>query len=935
MGFTFDSSSEIAALMTMTPMTFFNVEPIAQQLANGLLLLTPNQRLASRISNAYAVFCAKNGHKVVVAPYVQSLEHWLDSCWEQLLCNADQQVLAKRLMTPEQELCLWQQVIADSDAGATLLRPASTAGQLRTAYNTLHEWGIDYRDSDISNHFSGQDDQIVQQWFVEFDSRCQQESLIAQAQKTHYLQQAFADRRLATVENYALYGFEDLSPALQSVLAVAGVEVKLNLTSTAKKSPSKKSQVRVVACDALEQEAQAAAAWARQLLRVNADSRIAIVIPDLAQDRARVLRLFQEVFEADFSQASAERRNTPFNFSAGYPLIEAPVICGAMQGLALLRRECDVEQLLLWLQSPFFNFSASDQGNIAWLIKLIKNDKQFQLTATRLRHLVDKIDQKLREQGDDGWVLADQLLALANLARVEKLHVSRFAEQWVGVINHVLKLLGWPGSREPDTIEYQELKQWLSVLQRFSGLSQFSKPMSFNDAINQLSQLLTSQQFQPEAPESSLQVLGLLEAAGLEFDHLWLSSMSAAQWPPSPSPNPLLPFSLQREYQMPHASAERELHYATQLSLRFLNSAPDVIVSYATTINDNPAQVSRLYKDYPQLSLNELLTKPLPQCLPLAQLYHNQLQQTQLENFIAGEAPCVASNEAILGGSSLFSSQAACPFKAFSKHRLGLRNLEQPQLGLNAADRGSILHRALELVWMQLKNSDALHALSNSEQVELCEQAAQYTLDDFSQRQSVLAGSRFMAIEHSRLSRLLDAWLNVERQRSPFTVLETESKHVFRFQQLELNARIDRVDQLSDGSYLIIDYKTGKANINAWWGSRPDDPQLPLYGHIIERGEAELSSLAFAQVRLDGCEFKGVGDESVPEPKLQWNNKVQSEAGALDWPDLKQQWQQVLNALANDFVAGVSRVDPKHPVKSCQYCDYAAVCRVNVMEQSL
>ena len=920
--------------MTMTPITFFDVEPIAQQLANGLLLLTPNQRLASRISNAYAVFCAKNGHKVVVAPAVQSLEHWLDQCWEQLLCSADQQILSKRLMSPEQELCIWQQVVAESDAGSTLLRPANTAVQLRTAYNTLHEWAVDYRDSDIENHFSGQDDQIVLQWFIDFDSRCEQQELLPQAQKKYYLQQAFADGRLASVEDYALFGFEDLSPALQSLLAVVGVATELNLP-TAKKTSAKKSTVSVVACDALEQEAQAAAAWARQLLRDNADARIAIVIADLAQDRARILRLFQEVFEADFCLATAERKNIPFNFSAGYPLTDAPVIRAALQGLALLRRELDVEQLLLWLQSPFFNFDDKQQGNIAWLIKLIKSDKQFQISATRLRQLVEKIDYTLREQGGEGWALSEQLLALANVARAEKLHKPRIAQQWLAMINDALQLLGWPGSREPDTIEYQELKQWLSALQRFASLSQFAKPMTFDEAIHQLTLLLKTQQFQPEAPESPLQVLGLLEAAGLEFDHLWLSSMSAEQWPPSPNPNPLLPFSLQREYQMPHASAERELQYATQLSLGFLSSAADVVVSYATTINDNPAQVSRLYKDYPQISLEQLLTKPLQQSLPLAQLYQQQLQRTALQVFSAGEAPSVSSDETVLGGSSLFSSQAACPFKAFSKHRLGLRVLDEPQLGLNAADRGSILHRALELIWIKLKNSDALHQLSDSQQQALCEEAAQYTLADFSQRQAVLAGSRFMAVELNRLTSLLNAWLNVERQRAPFTVLETESKHLFRFQALELSARIDRVDQLSDGSYLIIDYKTGKANINAWWGPRPDDPQLPLYGHIIERGEAQLSALAFAQVRLEGCDFKGVGDEQTAEPKLQWNSKIQSEAGALDWGDLKQQWQQVLNALASDFVEGVSKVDPKHAVKSCQYCDYAAVCRVDIMEQSL
>ena len=32
-----------------------------------------------------------------------------------------------------------------------------------------------------------------------------------------------------------------------------------------------------------------------------------------------------------------------------------------------------------------------------------------------------------------------------------------------------------------------------------------------------------------------------------------------------------------------------------------------------------------------------------------------------------------------------------------------------------------------------------------------------------------------------------------------------------------------------NGYYTIIDYKSGKPNINDWFGDRPKQPQLPLY----------------------------------------------------------------------------------------------------------
>jgi len=74
--------------------------------------------------------------------------------------------------------------------------------------------------------------------------------------------------------------------------------------------------------------------------------------------------------------------------------------------------------------------------------------------------------------------------------------------------------------------------------------------------------------------------------------------------------------------------------------------------------------------------------------------------------------------------------------------------------------------------------------------------------------------------------------------------------------------------------------------------------------------------------------LKGVGAEQLPEPKLQWQDKYKTEAGVIDWDQLKQHWGKVLATLAADFMAGKASVDPKQPVKTCQYCDLSSTCRI-------
>ncbi len=61
--------------------SLFDVQPIMGSLASGQLILTPNQRLASRIRAAYAIACSEQDQQVVETPAVYSLSHWIDRCW--------------------------------------------------------------------------------------------------------------------------------------------------------------------------------------------------------------------------------------------------------------------------------------------------------------------------------------------------------------------------------------------------------------------------------------------------------------------------------------------------------------------------------------------------------------------------------------------------------------------------------------------------------------------------------------------------------------------------------------------------------------------------------------------------------------------------------------------------------------------------------------
>jgi hypothetical protein len=96
--------------------------------------------------------------------------------------------------------------------------------------------------------------------------------------------------------------------------------------------------------------------------------------------------------------------------------------------------------------------------------------------------------------------------------------------------------------------------------------------------------------FNPVA-HAPIQILGLLEAAGQPFDALWVTGLAAERWPAAAQPNPLLPASWQRERNVPHSTAARELAYAQAITAQLTRAAPAVVVSHAHAAEGHPRAV--------------------------------------------------------------------------------------------------------------------------------------------------------------------------------------------------------------------------------------------------------------------------------------------------------------------------------------------------------
>jgi probable DNA repair protein len=401
--------------------------------------------------------------------------------------------------------------------------------------------------------------------------------------------------------------------------------------------------------------------------------------------------------------------------------------------------------------------------------------------------------------------------------------------------------------------------------------------------------------FQPESGDAPVQVLGLLESAGMAFDALWVSGLTDDAWPLRARPNPFLPIGLQRMAGIPESSAEGSLELDRRITGGWKQAAEEVIFSSPRRTEDRDLSPSPLIAAIAETTVE---VPAFPGWRDL--IFASRAVHVEEDS----RAPPVAART-VRGGTRVLADQAACPFRAYARWRLGAETLESPAQGPDALDRGMLLHALMAGIWKEARTPAGLNA-------SLISRSAKAAVAGLG-----LEG-RFAELEVQRLVKLANEWLDAERERKPFEVVHVEAKRSLTIGTLEFTGRIDRMDRLEDGSHAVIDYKTGsRVTPNDWLGPRPDDPQLPLYAVTAEE---KVSALAFAKLRTGDMKFLGFSSREKEIPGVK---------AAKSWDGLVADWRTELTALAGGFASGEAPVDPKRGLKTCQNCDLHPLCRVH------
>lgn len=892
--------------------------------APDTLVLCATTRLAQSLRERHAAACLQAGKTQWATLQCRTPDQWLQTLTDELalrLAPTDGP-LAWLPLDATQEALMWERVIrADLGDGAAILFDISAMARSAVeAHSLCRVWNVACDIEDAS-----EETKRFARWQAQMEQWCAEAGWTS----THALQRATVQalREGAPVTlpaRVVLAGFNRTNPLEQSLL-VTVKERGTDIVELAQRDEAARIEARSYP-DA-DAEVRAVAIWAQSQLQSQPAGQFGIIVPDLGSQRQRLQHALEDALAPHCLRASGAEDPRPFNISLGLPLDRYALVGAALRLLECMATPHQVTQAQLGelLRSPFWSAHATEAAARS------AGEAELRKKLGPAASLVRFADELSHWSGRAGMPMPQTLAHLQALGQAAgALRKSRPPSAWAAQLQRSLTHCGWLATRSVSSHEFQTRATFFEVLQALARQDALLGAVDSATALSLLRRLCRERIFQPQTEgKPRLQVLGLLEASGLQLDAVWVMGMTDSVWPPPARPNPLLSAQAQRDAQSPNASATVQLQFARAVLTQLTRAGANVVFSWPRSEGAS------------EIAPSPLLARWLPeQALESPASNHWTEQERLRGNHLAPplhdtQAPPVPDGENVRGGTSLFRTQAICPAWAFFQYRLGAGRLEEPVEGLDARARGNIVHDCLEHFWNAVKTSAALETMGEARYVQSLEGAVDAALQahDEDPRNDALQ-PRFRALERQRLLRLLGGWLLAERKRAlPFAVIACEREVLLSIEGIQVKMMIDRIDQLDDGRLLVIDYKTGAAlDTRNWASDRITEPQLPIYAALSPPPDGPVAGVAFAKVLMDKAGWTGISQEEKLLPRVSaYNSKTWakhlSPATFPAWSDVLAHWKRSITQIAQEVRAGHAAVQLEDDRK-LPYCDVRPLLRL-------
>ncbi|MFW5644414.1 MAG: PD-(D/E)XK nuclease family protein, partial [Bacteroidota bacterium] len=320
-------------------------------------------------------------------------------------------------------------------------------------------------------------------------------------------------------------------------------------------------------------------------------------------------------------------------------------------------------------------------------------------------------------------------------------------------------------------------------------------------------------------PLQGTQVMGILESRLLDFQHLIFLSMNEGVMPASGMDFSYIPTNLKYAFGMP-VREDKDAIYAYYF-YRLLPRAKNIHILYNSQTEGVKSGEPTRYI-YQMQYLTDWNIKHYTRAFHVIERESAEIKIKKSENVRVILKKYAEPEKRDYLSPSALTSYLDCSLRFYFTYVAGLREEDEATEEIDASGFGGLYHKTMEFIYRNKKNQE----ITRQNIQELMEPDTIKTHIDQAFREEFLksddANTRVKPegkniIIYEIIRKLVDQTLRIDKQATPFVLVDTEQKKVHKHLNVEnirkvhLGGTIDRLDS-RNGFLHLVDYKTGKVN---------------------------------------------------------------------------------------------------------------------------
>ncbi len=608
------------------------------------------------------------------------------------------------------------------------------------------------------------------------------------------------------------------------------------------------------------------------------------------------------------------------NVTMGFPLNATP-ISGLIEHIFELRKRVKTNEF----NTTFYHQSVSNILNHQY-VSFITGD-------------VSKIISQKMVINNWIYVNSNELKKHELLERIfePNVNVDNFLDYLLNIISCLQK--EWKIIESNNNIENDIFYQYYITINRMIDIMN-SMPqdidMNLDTLIKLIRQLTTgiSIPFIGE-PLDGLQIMGVLETRGLDFENIIITSFNEGVYPKKSASNSFIPYNLRRGFGLP--TYEHQDAITSYNFYRLIHHAKNIFLIYdSRTEGVQTGEVSRFIHQLNYHYGVNIKHKTVSYDISFANTGNIQIEKTQevmkkLAKFLSNE-----DDHKSLSASSI-KSYIDCPLQFYLTQVEEVEHVDEVKETIEENMFGNLFHATMDNIYkpykgkiMQSDDFDQLIANSLNIDNQIRIAFADKYFKKKSKENDALEGNNLLIARVLR--KYIIQILKTDKKYAPFRYIDSELKCKIQFPisygNVNIKGFIDRIDE-KENKIRILDYKTGGGNLD-----------FRNWEEVFQHNNEKRPKYVL-QTFLYGILYKAEARDKIIVPGIYYMRNIFRDDFSTEMhlkPDSKtniiidnfeqyeEEFQTHLSACLEDIFNPEKAFVQTTSLKPCEYCPYSGVC---------